>query len=66
MTISDLVLACIPKSRYIGETELLEKYERVCKRHNVLPLWGQVKTALRKLVTSGQVIVDKTKGAKKL
>ena len=50
-----LTLTAIPKSRGIKPDELFDKYTRLCKRHNVLPLWGQMQTALRTLYKAGKI-----------
>lgn len=50
-----LVLASIPKSRPVSEQELVAKYSKLCERNNVLPLWGQIRTALKRLLGVGKI-----------
>jgi adenosylmethionine-8-amino-7-oxononanoate aminotransferase len=65
LSIAALVLECIPKTRTIKEADFWAKYERLCAKHGVLPLPGQVKTALRRLNQEGRIIVNRY-GARKL
>ena len=60
-TITDLVLACIT---YSGRTEddLLADYDRRCKRKKILPLYGQVKTALKSLHKQGKIKIITVNG----
>lgn len=64
-TIDDLVLECLPRTRFIGESAFWTKYERLCGKRQVVPLAGQVKTALRRLVQEKKIIVN-THGARKV
>lgn len=68
-SIGDIVLSVIPKTRPLGEQELIERYKKACDKHKVLALHGQLKTALKRLFQENQiafVTVDGTKRVKKL
>jgi hypothetical protein len=64
-TIDGLVLECLPRTRFIGESVFWAKYERLCNKSRVVPLPGQVKTALRRLVQEKKIIVN-AQGARKV
>ena len=58
-SIGDLVLLSLLKTRAITADELWARYEKTCKRFNVLPLWGQVQAAAKRLRESGKLrVVD--------
>ncbi len=65
LTISTLVLECLPRTRAIGESAFWQKYERLCAKHRVVALPGQVKTALRRLKQEGKIIIS-ANGARRL
>lgn len=50
-----LTLEAIPKSRGITPDELFAKYTRLCNKYTVLPLWGQMQTALKTLYKQGKI-----------
>ena len=58
MTLEDLVLASVNKTRAMTEPEFWERYARTCRKHNVLPLVGQVKVALRRLVAEAKIVFE--------
>jgi hypothetical protein len=60
-TIQDIVLACVT---YTGRTEedLLADYERRCKRKRIIPLIGQVKSALKALHKAGKIKIVGVQG----
>jgi len=62
---ADFALACIPKSRFITEVEFWDRYERLCKRHDVIPFVAQAKNAIHKLKKSGAITHVKGKGIRK-
>lgn len=64
LSIEALVLAALPRTRTIGEAAFWEKYARLCDKHGVTAIPGQVKTALRRLKQEGKIIVTRN-GARK-
>lgn len=62
-TIRDIVLACITYSGR-SEDDLLADYERRCKRKKIIPLYGQVRTALIGLHREGMIKVVTIDGHK--
>lgn len=59
LSVDALVLAALPRTRFIGEAAFWEKYSRLCSKHRVVALPGQVKTALRRLKQDGKIIVNR-------
>lgn len=55
MSIQEIVLECIPKTRGLTESELTARYTARCDANKIMPLWGQLATALRNLRQSGKV-----------
>lgn len=66
LSIDDLILEAMVKSRFLNEAELMDKYEAVCKRHNVLALPGQLKAGLGRLKAAGKITFRKGQGVKKV
>lgn len=64
LTIPDIVLQCVT---YAGrnEEDLIADYERRCKRLKIVPLYGQLKTALKRLHSEGKIYL-KTVGGHRL
>jgi hypothetical protein len=54
-SIDDIVLDCINKGRPMAQGEFWERYERTCKRANVMPLYEQCRQALIRLWKSGRI-----------
>lgn len=50
-----LVHECLLKTRGIDANELNERYTKLCNKRRVLPLWGQVQTALKRLLANGLI-----------
>lgn len=57
----DIAFACILKSRPLSEAELIERYNKQCEKLHVLPLWGQLRTALQALKTAGKIKLENGK-----
>lgn len=53
--IYDLVLSLVPK-KGIDSPTLWDRYEKACKRFNILPLPGQVRTACVNLLKDGKLV----------
>lgn len=62
-TLHDVVLACITKSGR-NEEDLLADYQRRCIRKKIVPLYGQLKNALRLLLAEGKIGIKTTQGHK--
>ncbi len=45
-TLHDIILSCITKTRTTAEDELWAKFQRVCRDKHIVPLWGQLRSAL--------------------
>jgi hypothetical protein len=60
-----LALESIPKSRFINELELWDKFEQVCKRNNVIPLTIQLRAALKRLKSAGLITFKRNQGVRK-
>jgi hypothetical protein len=54
LTISDIALSCVTFSGRC-EDDLIADYERRCRRLKIVPLYGQLKTALKSLFAAGKV-----------
>lgn len=52
--IQDIILDVIPQ-RGLTENELTERYCKQCDKLRILPLWGQLATALRALRKANKV-----------
>ena len=64
--IPSFVLACIPKSRPLTQSELIVKYIQLCERNHVLPLAGQLKTAIKRLYDLGAISFEVANGVKRI
>jgi hypothetical protein len=62
-TIQDIVLSCVTYSGR-NEDDLLADYERRCKKKKIVPLYGQVKTALKSLYRQGKIKIVIVQGHK--
>jgi hypothetical protein len=65
LSVDTLVLEALPQTRTIREAAFWEKYTRLCDKHRIVALPGQVKTALRRLKKEGKIIITR-EGARKL
>ena len=61
-SIPDMALACINITRGITQEELWARYVKLCNKHKVLPLAGQLKASLKTLHQQGRIKLsaDKT------
>ena len=64
-TIQDIALKCVTFSGR-NEDDLFTDYERRCNRLKVLPLFSQLRTALRGLLKSGKIFFKEVDGHKLL
>ena len=62
-TITDIVLSCVPKCGR-NEEDFWADYERRCRRLKVIPMEGQVRTALKSLHAEGAIYVKTVQGHK--
>jgi hypothetical protein len=53
-TLQDLVLSSVKKSGSTEE-EIWDTFQKICQKKQVLPLYGQLVTALRNLKAAGKV-----------
>ena len=54
LTIQDIVLKCVTLSGR-NEQDILDDYERRCTKLRVVPLYGQLKTAIKSLLRDNKV-----------
>lgn len=54
LTIQDIALKCVTLSGR-HENDIISDYERRCNRLKIVPLYGQLKTALQSLLKTGKV-----------
>lgn len=51
----DITYEAIYASRPTTADELWERYQKLCNKSRVLPLWGQMRTALKTLYKQGRI-----------
>lgn len=57
-TIDDIILDCVNKTRGQTSLEVWERYQTACKRLDILPLPGQAKTAVTRLLQAGKITLN--------
>jgi hypothetical protein len=62
-TLLDVILECITFSGR-NEQDLVDDFERRCRRYKVIPLWGQLKNGLKELKKQGKIKIRIVQGHK--
>ena len=60
-TIEEIVAASLAKTVWRTVEQVWGKYQKLCERSQVMPLWGQFETAVRRMRKEGKIVVSQGK-----